>query len=298
MITNTTKLTINEIFPLSESQLTEHLFSTNITNHCPHCDSTQFTKYGRFNDHQRYMCKNCNRTFCETTNTPRYYSKKGAVCWAEYLTLLFENASLRELANELNINLKTAFIWRHKILYALESITETKELSDYIEMRKIFIKENYKGNRTNIVNEGRKVWVIASSDCNDDAFAKPISLGFWKKSNFDKLIYSKINKDSYLKAFGDNYIKSVAFKHNKDKVEEVNPNSKCLIHHFIGNIKGIISNCHGVATKYLPHYFSLAKIISLNKECDVLELLNNIIMYNSYISGKNLKEIPFPFQRL
>lgn len=298
MITNSkmNDITMNEIMFLTKEKFTEQLLPKKNIDLCPRCESKNFIKYGRSNNSQRYMCNNCNKTFSDTTNTPRYYSKKGIKYWEHYISLMFEHTSLRESAAIVDINLKSAFIWRHKILHAIESMTETKVLTDCIEMRKLFIEENYKGNKNNIVNKRRKVWVIASSDCNDDTFAKPISLGFWKKSNFDKLVYSKISKDSYIKTLGDNYIKSIASKHNKDKVEKANPNSRALINHFIGNIKGIISGCHGVATKYLPHYFSLAKIISLAKECDVLELLNNISIYKSYVSSKSLKEIPLPFQ--
>jgi transposase-like protein len=287
---------INNVNSNQSEILNEGLFSKTKINYCPHCESMEFTKYGKFNNRQRYLCKECLRTFSETTNTPRYYSKKGPEHWEEYISIMFNYSSLRESAKEVNINLKTAFIWRHKILYALESMTKTKELKDSIEMRKLFIRENHKGNRTNIINEGRKVWVIASSDSNDETFAKPISLGFWNKRNFDKLVYSKINEDSYIRAFGDNYIKSVASKHNKDKVEKVSSNSKCLVNYFTANIKGIISSYHGVATKYLPHYFSLAKIISLAKEYNILDLLNNISTYNSYIPGENFKKILLPFQ--
>ena len=273
-------------------ELLSNYFSAKISiNHCPHCKSTKFIKYGKFNDSQRYLCKNCNRTFSKTTNTPRYYSKKNSNYWQKYITLLCTATSLRQSAQKNKINLKTAFIWRHKILHALESMIETSELNDCIEMRKLFIKENYKGNRTKIVNEARKVWIIASSDSNDDTFAKAVSLGLWKKRNFDKLVYYKLNKKSYIKAFGDNYIKSIALKHNVGKAEKSSSASISLINRFIGNIKGIISNCRGVATKYLPHYFSLAKILSLVKNFSILELNNNISNFSSYIPGDNLKEI-------
>ena len=74
MIINNVNSNQNEI--LNEELFSKHLFSKTQISHCPNCESIEFTKYGKFNNHQRYLCKECHRTFCETTNTPRYYSKK------------------------------------------------------------------------------------------------------------------------------------------------------------------------------------------------------------------------------
>lgn len=297
MITNS-KISTN-IIPLTINSLFANCLSTKTQiYYCPHCKSTKFTKYGNFNGSQRYMCKNCNRTFCKTTNTPRYYSKKNSKYWQKYITLLCNTTSLRESADNIKINLKTAFIWRHKILHALEAMIETNELKDCIEMKKLFIKENYKGNKTKIINKGRKVWIIASSDSNDDTFAKPISLGLWRRRNFDKLVYNKINIKSYIQAFGDSYIRAVAIKHNKGRIRKASPNSINLLNRFVKNIKGIISDCHGVATKYLPHYFSLAKIFSLSKKYSIISLKDNLSYYKSFIKGSNIKDILPTFETI
>ena len=258
-------------------------------NCCSHCQSTYFIKHGKTNNKQRYLCKDCQRTFSATTNTTLYHSRKPFDYWRKFIELMFTSTSLRDCSNQLNINLKTAFSWRHKLLNALKTITETVKLKDCIEMRKIFIRENNKGQKDKIENSGKKVWVIVSSDSNDDTFAEPISVGFWRKNNFTKLVYSKIHKNSYINTFGDSYIRAISSTHNKNKVKKNNYGSKELVYTFIGNIKGIISNCHGVATKYLPHYFSLAKIISLSKKYSLSQLLNIISNSNSYITNEKVR---------
>lgn len=45
-------------------------------NKCPHCKSSNIIKHGKFKYRQRYKCKDCGRTFCDTTLTPFSYSKK------------------------------------------------------------------------------------------------------------------------------------------------------------------------------------------------------------------------------
>lgn len=272
-------------------KLTKDLLKPLSINQCPHCQSSHFIKYGKFKNNQRYLCKDCERTFCNKTNTPMYYSKKDSTHWEKYINLMISNTNLRTSANMLNITLETSFYWRHKLLDAFNLMFQTKELCDYVEMRKFFLKENYKGNRKNIVTSRKKVLVIASSDCYNDTFAIPISLDFWKKNNFYKLVYPKINKNSYINAFGDNYLKAIAKIHNKEQEEKDSSNSKETINNFINNIKGIISKCHGVATKYLPHYFALAKYITLNYKFNFVDLLIKTSIYFSYIARQKVREM-------
>ena len=37
---------------------------------CPHCDSTHFVKNGTKCNNQRYLCRDCKKSFVEQTGTP------------------------------------------------------------------------------------------------------------------------------------------------------------------------------------------------------------------------------------
>jgi len=37
---------------------------------CPHCSGTHVVRYGKFKGRQRYMCKDCIKTFSDLTDTP------------------------------------------------------------------------------------------------------------------------------------------------------------------------------------------------------------------------------------
>ena len=39
---------------------------------CPYCESEDTVRYGIQREKQRYKCKSCNRTFCETNNGVTY----------------------------------------------------------------------------------------------------------------------------------------------------------------------------------------------------------------------------------
>ena len=43
---------------------------------CPHCQSTHFVKNGKTDGNQRYLCKDCRKTFVENTGTILFSIKK------------------------------------------------------------------------------------------------------------------------------------------------------------------------------------------------------------------------------
>jgi len=72
------------------------------------------------------------------------YSKKNLETWASYIFCMENNINLRSTAKILNMNLSTAFSWRHKILRAAETKTD-KLLTGTIEVDEFWLKENFKG---------------------------------------------------------------------------------------------------------------------------------------------------------
>ncbi len=76
-------LTLNQTNKTSESvaniRFKDGLF-------CPHCGDTYIVKRGKAaNSKQRYLCKACNRTFIDTTNTTLQYTKKELYIWLKYI---------------------------------------------------------------------------------------------------------------------------------------------------------------------------------------------------------------------
>ena len=51
---------------------------------CPHCQSTDVVKNGNRRGVQRFMCKECKRTFTYSTNTIVYKSSKSIEVWKKY----------------------------------------------------------------------------------------------------------------------------------------------------------------------------------------------------------------------
>ena len=117
-----------------------------VVSECPHCNSMEFVKHGvTAKGIQRYRCKGCNKTFCSLTNTSLYRMKKGDK-WLSYLSLMWEGVALRKIARALQINLRTAFLWRHRFL-EMPNKNKPSSFTGIIEADEAFLPESFKGKR-------------------------------------------------------------------------------------------------------------------------------------------------------
>ncbi|EGS6496987.1 TPA: IS1595 family transposase [Vibrio parahaemolyticus] len=113
---------------------------------CPHCHSMSFIKHGvTAKGIQRYRCKDCKKTFCSLTGTPLYKMRKEDK-WLAYAALMWDGVSLRRIARHLNINLRTAFFWRHRFLQ-MPNKSQPTSFTGIIEADEAFLPESFKGCR-------------------------------------------------------------------------------------------------------------------------------------------------------
>lgn len=125
---------------------------------CLRCESTQVKRNGNFKDKkgfikQRYLCKECGRTFNDLTCTPLAYSKKQDL-WGKMASCMVEGVSVRRAAARLEVNKSTAFRWRHKLL-GNRHLMAKPVLGGVIEADETYIQESYKGMRRLQVRLGR-----------------------------------------------------------------------------------------------------------------------------------------------
>lgn len=75
---------------------------------CPRCQSESVIKYGSYREYQRYRCKNCGRTFNDTTGTIFAHAKIGLdkLLFAFYSLLRF-NTSIRQLDAEIDVSYRS-----------------------------------------------------------------------------------------------------------------------------------------------------------------------------------------------
>lgn len=143
----------------SKQKVAKTIIESNIESKvtmCPYCHSTHFVKngtkantYGQKRNIQNYLCRDCHKSFGDTSNTILFSTKKHISVWETYIHCLVEKYSLRKTAKICNISLNTAFIWRHKILDSLQSIMNKVELNGIIEADETFLRLSFKGNHKN-----------------------------------------------------------------------------------------------------------------------------------------------------
>lgn len=259
------EITVNELF--------QPLFDN--LSQCPHCHSSHFKKWGRAGETQRYYCKNCQKTFNNKTKTPLAKLRKCHI-WEEYARCMELKLTLREAASICNINLKTAFLWRHRFLMA-QSGKYSDKLSGIIEVDEFFLAYSEKGDKKltkkraarkrggNVdkrTKEGQ-VAILLSTDRSNHMIDGVLSND--TASEIKLHLEPYIIKNSVLCSDGAWAYVSIAKTTHCDHKRLISGKNRVIdkIYHIqtvngaIAHFKGWIDGkMRGVATKYLPHYLA------------------------------------------
>lgn len=102
---------------------------------CPICGSIHIKKNGR--DHcgnQRYLYKDCHRTFCDKTNTLLYRSHLSMEQWKNFINFEISKIKLEDEAHFLGVSVTTYFYMRHKLYHVATEIINQQILSGEIEI--------------------------------------------------------------------------------------------------------------------------------------------------------------------
>ncbi len=92
---------------------------------CPHCQGSSVIKWNKASGLQRYLCKPCGRTFNALTGTPLAQLHKREL-WLGHAQALVEGILLRKVTTRLDVDLTTAFRWRHRFLKAPGEVRPTR----------------------------------------------------------------------------------------------------------------------------------------------------------------------------
>lgn len=278
----------------------------NNKNLCPYCEGDKVIKYGFYKGIQRYKCKNedCGKTFNNDINNPFRYSKKFKDMWEKYFEVFLKGVSLRECALRMNITLVTAFFWRHRFLHDLCEKSYIEKIGSYVELTKLALNENFKGDRKYHKEKRDKVIIVnAVNDYIDilPIFAARNFIGLFDiRDNIiprlDRKAYVVGLLDGRLKVFakGFNEINKIKLKENKVSNIDISYSNK---------IKTWLTKFNGVASKYLENYlswraFEYKNSIEYKKDKPVLEKINFKVNakaeINTYISWKKIKAKVIP----
>ena len=114
---------------------------------CPHCHSHNVVKYGKNGNVQKFKCKDCGKIFSLSTNTILFSTKKDLETWKKFCECMINKFPLLKCAEVCDINLHTAFNWRHKILDALQNMQNNVTLKGIVESYETFFPLSFKGSK-------------------------------------------------------------------------------------------------------------------------------------------------------
>jgi len=323
---------ILEMLKLSPNECIEHI-EENGERFCRRCNSKSVVKYGKDkNGVQRYKCRSCNTIFRDTSYSVVSNTKHDLSVWKAYIRLLLEGASLAKCAEACSISVQTAFVWRHKILSALQNDQNDRMLGGIIETDETYFPISYKGNHkksTKFVMPrkahkrgtdsrdqiGSRACVMYAMERNGQTYGEVLGKGqptiamlshaFDKKIIPDSIVIS--DKSIGLKNYFNNKTSLELIQllaHVKPKSMNSPPEIKGSLH--IQNINNLHYRFHrflyrynGVSTKYLNHYVNLfvwienhKKIAEVALEKEILNTLTLNNTYNTYNDVVSMSPIP------
>ncbi|MBD3110437.1 IS1595 family transposase [Bacillus sp. AGMB 02131] len=282
---------------------------------CVHCGSVKVKRNGKYRNRQRYLCRDCGKSFNDLTNTPisgTHYLGK----WSTFFQLMVEGYTLPKIAERLNIHLSTAFYWRHKVLFALRSLG-FNTLKGIIESDETFFKESLKGR--NVIDRkpkkrgGRdkkrgisnlKIAVVVAQDRNGQVIAQKAGTGRVKAEEIDAVIGDYIDPSSLLCTdTATNYRKFALLKELKHETINLSKEGyvKKGIYHlqhvnsYHKRLKDWMQRFQGVATKYLDNYLYWFNFLQQSKKMSEKERINQMLLSacqkSNMITVKFLREV-------
>ncbi len=262
---------------------------------CPKCKGHEIHRWGVRNGRQRYRCKTCVVTFNAFTDTPLRRLRQPRK-WNKYLTGMTYSMTLRASAIEYDINLKTAFRWRHCFLEVIND-DQAKELCGITELDETFFRESFKGQRDgmprptrkrgNDPHKARKVPVMVARDRNRHTVD-----GILNNESADELcrhLNGRISIEATVCADAHLAHEKLAEKLGFEFKELITSSGQHVLEgiYHIQNVntyhsvlkRWIRGKFHGVATRYLPHYLAwkrdLAGVAKLTTERFVSRLVEH-----------------------
>ena len=112
---------------------------------CPYCGSQNIIRYGHKCNKQRFLCRDCGRTFTTTTHTVMFNSHFSPEVWADVIEDTLRGNSIGYTAKRLGLYHQATFAMRHKILIPLQQMPEIGNicLGEVSELDETFILDCY-----------------------------------------------------------------------------------------------------------------------------------------------------------
>ena len=114
---------------------------------CLHCGSIAIKKKGFTKGGvQRYLCKDCNKTFSENYGLITHYTHLSEWQWQEAIRASIEGISITDLAKNIGTSTSTAWLCRMKIYQLIKTVYENYDTCDgLVESDGKYLRISFKG---------------------------------------------------------------------------------------------------------------------------------------------------------
>ena len=199
--------------------------------------------------------------------------------------------TVRRSAEICGINKDTAFIWRHKVLDALQNMQNSVELNGVVEADETFFALSFKGNHKksttftmprkahkrgkDIHTRGlshEQVCVPCAVNCNGLSIAKITNLGRVGAKDIHHAFDNRIEPNSILCTDAIACYNDLVRTEKLELIQLKTGKSKLGIYHiqhinsYHSMLKNFMIRFHGVATKYLNNYLIRHNFLNYAKE--------------------------------
>lgn len=286
---------------------------------CPRCGCEKVHSKGNYrNGRKRWLCTKCKRSFNDFTGTVFGYIHKLDEMTTYLETDFFLGTAVQTAADELHVDHRTVFAWRHKFATALKNLLG-KLPNEFVSVVEFFQKISLKGSHHQPGNQYKNPKVkimklkgerfVNGFACTDDNHRCSIQLMSFGTSIKDRIgeRYLKQNvrakKRVVVASDGKLAMISKGLKRGRGRIEREGRGKA-----FCDNWKNLeapntffnITKCwrmkfRGVATKYQDNYFATISWIAAHFQDDnwliklLQELLSNCNAVREYNILKNLK---------
>lgn len=228
-----------------------------------------------------------------TTNSVVSGTRKELFIWKQYILCMLNSLSVRKSAEICGTHRNTAFVWRHKILDALQNMADDVTLDGIIEADETFFALPYNGNHKkssgfqmprNPHKRGHsthvrglsheKVCVPCAVNRSGLSIAKITNVGRVSSKDLQVLYDGRIESDSvhvtdkinsYVRFANTQDLSLIQLKTGRSKKGIYNIQH---INNYHSQLKRFMRVFNGVATKYLNNYLVWHNFVNYAKETD------------------------------
>ena len=150
--------------------------------------------------HQKWICRGCGKTISSTTGRPPSRTRLTARKWLRFVKCELAGIPLRSSCAYCRVSLKTAFMLRQKLQWAISEAMSAVKLSGRVELDGKFFRINLKGTRPqNMPRASKKrgsgtqdkthhVVALFAIDEEDNAVARVVGLGQESRDKADAML--------------------------------------------------------------------------------------------------------------